>query len=67
MASVITWFSSSTIKGGDFIVNQLWYKFSTSNGAGIFLRSEKLVHGTLRFEENNIAIHNFKLGLALVN
>jgi hypothetical protein len=35
-ASIITWFNSGNIKGGDFVAHGLWYKFCTSNGAGVF-------------------------------
>jgi len=67
-ASIITWFHHGDIKGGDFIVHQIWYKFSTSNGLGLFIRSKNLVHGTLQFNCSRVELHsNFKLGVALVN
>ena len=67
-ASIITWFHQGDMKGGDFVVYQLWYKFSTSNGPSLIIRSGSLVHGTLQFETSRVELHsNFKLGVALVN
>ena len=62
----LTWFHQGDMKGGDFVVHQLWYKFSTSNSPGLFIRSGILVHGTLQFETSGVELHsNFKLAIAL--
>ena len=67
-ASIITWFHQGDMKRGNFAVYQLWYKFSTSNGPSLFIRSGNLVHGALQFETSGVELHsNFKLGVALVN
>jgi hypothetical protein len=53
-ASIITWFNSGNIKEGDFVVHGLWYKFCTSNSAGVFLKSEIVVHKTLQFQSKGL-------------
>jgi hypothetical protein len=66
-ASIIIWFNSGSIKGGDFVAHGLWYKFCTSNGEGVFFKSKTVVHGTLQFQSKGATAKDFKLGLALVN
>jgi hypothetical protein len=66
-ASIIIWINNGNIKGDDFATHGLWYKFSTSNGATMFLTLETIVYGTLQFQSKEVIVKDFKLGLALVN
>ena len=64
-ASFITWFVKGAPKGGLFGVFQHCLKFDNDNGAGIFIRSKNITHGTLPFD--SISLNDFKLGVAMVN
>jgi len=67
-ASIIRWINSGNIEGGDFVVHKLWYKFYSSNDAGIFLRLIILVHGILKSISPKMKLYkNFKLEATLVN
>jgi len=46
---------------------QYVYKFQTSNGPALFVKSEKYVYHTLHFDLRDNAIKNYTLGLALTN
>ena len=64
-ASFITWFVKGAPKGGLFGVFSHCLKFDNDNGAGIWIRSKALIHGTLPFHSTSSS--NFKLGVAIVN
>jgi len=64
-ASYISWFVKGRPKGGLFGVFQHCLKFDNDNGAGIFIKSKNITHGTLPFDR--ISLNDFKLGVAMVN
>lgn len=66
-ASLITWYTEGDPRGGYFGVFQHGLKFDNNNGAGIFVLSKYLSHGTLRFDMDSLSPKDFKLGVALVN
>jgi len=66
-SSIITWFTAGAPSKGQFAVHQYLYKFQTNNGPGLFVKSEKYVHGTLHFDLRGNATENYTLGLALTN
>ena len=66
-ACLIAWFMKGNPKGGYFGIFQHGLKFDNNNGAGIFVRSKYLSHGTLKFDMNSLSAKDFKLGVALVN
>ena len=66
-SSIITWFIAGAPLKGQFALHQYLYKFPTTNGPGLFVKSEKYVHGTLHFDLEDNAIGNYTLGLALTN
>jgi hypothetical protein len=59
----LKWFNSGNIKGGDFVIHELWYKFCTSNSASVFFNKN---YGS-QFQSKGAIRKDFKLGLALVN
>ena len=56
---------SGTPKSGLFGVLQHCLKFDNDRGAGIWIRSKNLGHGTLPFQSTSSS--DFKLGVAIVN
>lgn len=66
-SSIITWFTSGAPLKGQFALHQYMYKFQTSNGPGLFVKSEEYVHGTLHFDTRGNTLENYTLGLALTN
>ena len=64
-ASFITWIVKSATEGGLFGVFSHCLKFDNDNGAGIWIRSKALIHGTLPFDSTSSS--DFKLGVAIVN
>jgi hypothetical protein len=66
-ASFISWFTKRNPGGGCFGIFQYCLKFDNNNGAGIFVLSKFITHGTLKFNLNSLSHNNFKLGVALVN
>lgn len=65
--SFICWFIEGHPQGGEFGIFQHCMKLQNNIGAGIFVFSKYVSHGTLRFDANSLSTNNFKLGLALVN
>jgi hypothetical protein len=66
-ASFISWFVKENFNGGCFDMFQHCLKFNNNNGAGIFVLSKFIIHGTLRFDLNSLSHIKFKLGVVLVN
>ena len=66
-ASLIAWFTKGNPKRGYFGIFQHCLKFDNNSGAGIFVLSKYLSHGTLRFDMNSLSRKDFKLGAALVS
>jgi len=66
-SSIITWFTFGDPLKGQFALHQYLYKFQTNNGPGLFVKSEKYIHGTLHFDTRDNPIENYTLGLALTN
>lgn len=66
-SSIITWFTQGQPQGAEFGLFRMIYKFRTDNGAGLFIRSEKYVHGTLEIDTRGDALDNYTLGVALTN
>ena len=65
--SFICWFTEGQPKGGEFGVFQHYMKLQNNNGAGVFIFSKYISHGTLQFESNSLSDTDFKIGCALVN
>ena len=65
--SFICWFTEGHPKGGEFGVFQHFMKLQNNNGAGIFVFSKYMSHGTLQFDSNSLSDTDFKIGCALVN
>jgi hypothetical protein len=66
-ASFISRFTKGHLSGGCFAMFQHCLKFNNNSGAGIFVMSKFITHGTLKFNLDSLSQSNFKLGVALVN
>jgi hypothetical protein len=60
-------FCKGNPNGGCFGMFQQCFKFDNNNGAGNFVWSKSIIHGTLKFDLNSLSHNIFKLGVALVN
>jgi hypothetical protein len=65
--SFISWFAKGNPNEGCFAMFQHCLKFDNNSGAGIFVLSKFIIHGTLKFDLNSLSYNKFKLGVALIN